>query len=97
VQETGSTVVGTLEGVLTSTSPTFSETLSYSGLGILTAAPTRLDDGRLAVVSREGLVSVLGGIPSKRQWQLAGESIASAAASCKHLFVATTNEFLTMT
>ena len=93
VRANGYTVVGTGEGVLTSTSPGFTEAVISSGLGILTAAPTRLDDGRLVVVSREGLLSVIGGT----LWQvlLGGESIASAAASCTHLFVASTNEFVT--
>jgi hypothetical protein len=90
----GDTLTGTLDGYLTRTSATnFLESINGSGLGALTAAPTRLSDGGLVVVSREGSMTVIRG--HRTQIQLAGESIASAAASCNHIFVATTNDFET--
>jgi hypothetical protein len=61
-------------------------------------------DGRLVVIADSGLMSVISGVGptldthSTRvtfQSQLNGESIASAAASCTHLFVASRNEFVT--
>src|SRR5262249_36213984 len=73
-------------------------------IGEITAAPTRLFDGRLVVIDRGGLMSVVtligthvtrNGTKITAQSRLNGESIASAAASCTHLFVASRNEFAT--
>jgi hypothetical protein len=66
-----------------------------SGFDSITAAPTQLSDGRLVVIDRSGLMSVLNGARITLQTRLNGESIASAAASCTHLFVASRNEFVT--
>jgi hypothetical protein len=96
VQGNGTTATGTLDGYLTFTGANFAQLPAAGGLGTLTAAPTRLADGRLVVISREGRISVLSGSTVTWQSQLGGESIASAAASCTHLFVATTNEFVTI-
>jgi outer membrane protein assembly factor BamB len=93
VRPNGDTVFGTRDGYLTVTTASLGQTVSGYGLGTLTAAPTRLANGRLVVVSREGTMTLLGG--SRRQVELGGESIAAAAASCNHVFVATTNEFAT--
>jgi hypothetical protein len=93
VRPNGDTLTGTRDGYLTVTTANFGQLVIGSGLGALTAAPTRLADGRILVVSREGTMSVLGGY--RREIQLTGESIASAAASCNHVFVATTNELAT--
>jgi hypothetical protein len=90
----GDTLTGTHDGYLTRTSPSFGQSNAISGLGTLTAAPTRLSDGGLVVVSREGTMTVQRGHRTQRQ--LAGESIASAAASCNHIFVSTTNSFETL-
>jgi hypothetical protein len=74
------------------------------GIGEITATPTRLFDGRLVVIARSGLMSVVSGVGSgisrtgtrvTLQSQLNGGSIASAAASCTHLFVASENELVT--
>ena len=95
VQGNGNTVTGTLDGYLTFTARNFDQLPAVGGLGTLTAAPTRLADGRLVVISREGRMSVLSGGDIIAQSQLAGPSIASAAASCTHLFVSTSDEFVT--
>jgi hypothetical protein len=77
--------------------------LYMPGIGEITAAPTRLFDGRLVVIDNDGLMSVISGVgpeisrTSTRvtlQTRLNGRSIASAAASCTHLFVASENEFV---
>jgi hypothetical protein len=78
--------------------------LYVAGIGEITAAPTRLLDGRLVAIARQGLMSVVSGAGPTLdthttrvtfQSQLNGESIASAAASCTHLFVASQNELVT--
>jgi hypothetical protein len=94
VQGNGNTVTGTLDGYLTYTARDFAELAAVRGLGTLTAAPTRLADGRLVVISREGRISVLSGGGITWQLQLVGQSIAAAAASCTHFFVSTTDEFV---
>jgi outer membrane protein assembly factor BamB len=96
----GHTLTGTLDGHLTRTGYSFIHQVfiqlsAIGGLGTLTAAPTRLNDGRLVVIDRSGLITVLNGSSVVGQRQLAGESIASAAASCNHIFVANTNELAT--
>jgi hypothetical protein len=93
VRPNGDTITGTKDGYLTITTATFGQAVSGYGLGTLTAAPTRLANGKLVVVSREGTMTLLGGY--RRQVQLGGESIAAAAASCNHVFVASTNELAT--
>jgi hypothetical protein len=96
----GTTLTGTLDGYLTRTtySPRFQDYVELSaigGLGSLTASPTRLKDGPLVVIDRNGVMTVLSGITVLRHSQLGETSIASAAASCDHFFVATTNHFTT--
>jgi hypothetical protein len=61
VLSNGNTVVGTADGYLTYTAPNFVQLAACcsSRLGFLTAPPTRLADGRLAVISREGRMSLL--------------------------------------
>lgn len=86
----GTAVLGSQGGVVTQFGPTLADFTSVSGLGVLTAPPTRMKDGNLIIVSREGKVSKPGG-PS---WQPGGESIA-AAASCTHVFVSTTEGLFT--
>jgi len=54
-----------------------------------------MNDGRLVVIERNGKMSVINLHSVVLQQQLNGESIASAAASCTHLFVSTTNELVT--
>jgi hypothetical protein len=59
------------------------------------AAPTRMADGRVALVEGNGHVAILkDGNPSSSM-QGAGPSIASAAASLSHLFVAGKDGFVT--
>ena len=65
------------------------------GFYTLTAGPTLLADGRLVVISRYGTLFVLNGRALVMQDTLNGASIASAAASCSHLFVSSENEFRT--
>lgn len=61
----------------------------------ITAAPTRMADGRLAVIGRNGQVSIVSNHSEVLWLPLNGPSIASAAASCTHLFVSSTNELVT--
>lgn len=89
----GSTVVGNLQGNLIKTGPNLAELPWASGLGTLTAAPTRLSDGSLAIVSRQGTVTRIGLSVSKHT--PGGQSIVSAAASCTHVFVSTTDGLFT--
>jgi hypothetical protein len=63
--------------------------------GLITAAPTRMAGGRLVTIERSGNMSVINGTAVVMQQPLNGQSIASAAASCNHLFVASTNELVT--
>jgi hypothetical protein len=61
----------------------------------IVAAPTVTPNGRIAVVSNSGwLTTVLSGNLEKQEWHN-GRSIASAASSCTHLFVAAENELIT--
>lgn len=95
VRTDGMTVVGTLEGYLTHTAANLREGLLVSGFGPLTAAPTRHRDGSLLVVSRDGYVTkIKGGVRSWLQYP-GGSSIASAASSCTHVYVSTTDAFAT--
>jgi hypothetical protein len=71
------------------------ENTSVGAWGPITAAATRMNSGRLVVISRSGTMAVLNGHSLVQQQQLNGESIASAAASCTHLFVSSTNELVT--
>ena len=59
------------------------------------ASPTRMADGRVAVVAASGKVSVLRGADAVSSVQALGKSAASAAASRTHLFVSAVNGFAT--
>jgi outer membrane protein assembly factor BamB len=83
--------VGTSDGVLKFERANF----SVPGWGDITAAPTRMFDGRLAVVARFGKLFLMKGYAVALQQPLDGDSIASAAASCTHLFVSSDNELVT--
>jgi hypothetical protein len=61
----------------------------------ITPAPTRLADGRFVTIARNGNLAVSEGHSFVLQQRLNGESIASAAASCTHLFVSSTRELVT--
>jgi hypothetical protein len=61
----------------------------------ITPAPTRMADGRLVTIARNGNLAVSEGHSLVLQQRLNGESIASAAASCTHLFVSSTRELVT--
>jgi len=92
----GTTLTGTRDGYLTRTSYSphlrnYVQLSAISGLGDRTAAPTRLKDGRLVVITASGKMTVLNGVSAVKQSQLGEGSIASAAASCGHFFVATTD------
>jgi hypothetical protein len=55
------------------------------------AAPTALGNSRFALVHRFGGVTVMRGASVEKSVSLNGESIASAAASRKHIYVSTVN------
>ncbi len=59
------------------------------------AAPTRLPDGRIAVVGNFGKVTIVSGAQVATTLQAPGRSIASAAASRTHLFVSAEDGFVT--
>ena len=67
---------------------------SFPGFGPIRATPTRMADGRLVVIDIFGTMSVLIGATDSTTIQLNGETIAGAAASCTHLYVPTTKEFV---
>jgi hypothetical protein len=71
------------------------ENFFIAGFGSITAAPTRLNDGRLVVIDQFGGMSLINSHSVVLQTRLNGSSIASAAASCTHLFVSTTDELVT--
>ncbi|MET0986538.1 MAG: hypothetical protein ABW034_14145 [Steroidobacteraceae bacterium] len=91
----GHTAVGDDRGTLSFLGPNGIAVNPIKNLGAITAAPTRLNDGRLAVVSRPGYLSMIRNYGVESITKLNGESIAAAAASCTHLFVATTDELVT--
>ena len=91
-------------GRLTFASPAAPPLPDIGPLSRIAAAPTRLADGRLAVVEFVGDMIVFPtailntgntGTPVVSRIPLKGESIASAAASCTHLFVASGGAFTT--
>jgi hypothetical protein len=59
------------------------------------AAPTRMADGKVAIVGRGRALTILNGKNAERTLPLPGESLVSAAASRTHLFVSTAGSFLT--
>jgi hypothetical protein len=71
--------------------------LGTGDLGIITAAPTRLADGRLVAIERFGRMTAffVGGNTMSAPISLVGQSIASAAASCNYLYVASVGAFTT--
>jgi hypothetical protein len=106
----GHTVTSGDNGTLDFTGPNLTALASTVYLGPVTAAPTRMANGNLAVIGRwaesaypdgshqqtsavMSLLTPVGHVIS--QTALNGASIASAAASCTHLYVATTNELAT--
>jgi outer membrane protein assembly factor BamB len=59
------------------------------------AAPTRLGNGLIAAIQLPGTMTVLRANRITKFLNLRGESIAAAAASCTHLFVASVDAFTT--
>jgi hypothetical protein len=59
------------------------------------AAPTRLGNGLIAAIQLPGTATVLRANHITKFLNLKGESIAAAAASCTHLFVASVDAFTT--
>jgi len=60
------------------------------------AAPTRMADGRIAIVGFNRILTILpNGSGPGNSLELPGQSIVSAAASRNHLFVATAGSFIT--
>jgi hypothetical protein len=84
--------VGTSDGVLKFERDS---NFTVSGWGAITAATTRMADGRLAVIGRYGTLFLMSGHSVSFQQTLNGYSVASAAASCTHLFVSSTEELVT--
>jgi hypothetical protein len=96
----GKSVVGTCEteGAVVFSGPSAAPAKPVS-LGCVLAAPTRLRDDRFAVVLANGGFAVLRhtsqGYGYLQKIALAGQSIASAAASRTHLFISTTSALYT--
>jgi hypothetical protein len=63
----------------------------------IAAAPTHLPDGKFAVIQLPGSMAVFRDKTNTifGRFKLSGESIASAAASCTHVFVASDDAFTT--
>lgn len=70
-------------------------TAFINGVGLSYAAPTRLPDGRIALVGTHGQVTIVSGTQIAAKLQAPGRSIASAAASRTHLYVAAEDGFVT--
>jgi hypothetical protein len=83
-------VVGTADGYVKFER----ESIVLSGYYPISATPTRLADGRIAIVSGNW-ISVLNDGTVALETQLNGRTIASVASSCNHLFAASENEFVT--
>ena len=75
--------------------PDRDRTAFIDGAGLSYAAPTRLPDGRIAVVGTFGAVAIVSGTQVAAVLQAPGRSIASAAASRTHLFVSAEDGFVT--
>ena len=65
------------------------------GRQMVYATPTRMADGRVALVGVYGQLTVLQGDQIDAEIQMPGGSVVSAAASRTHLFVSTSDAFLT--
>jgi len=94
VEPNGRITVGTLDGFLATTGTNLVESFTDTGVLTLTAAPTRHKAGGLLVVGRNGYVVKSGGGLAWRK-QLEGPSIASAVATCTHVYINTTDGFYT--
>lgn len=65
------------------------------GRQMVYGTPTRMADGRVALVGVYGQLTVLQGDQVAAEIQMPGGSVVSAAASRSHLFVSTSDAFLT--
>jgi hypothetical protein len=93
----GSTVTGMRTGFLWKTRPDLEEGPRIVTAGMLTATPTLHKDGNsFMTVSRDGAVHKVTGLSPVTQILTGGRSIASAASSCTHVFVATTSGVMTL-
>jgi hypothetical protein len=98
----GHIVMGTqdgngVKGRLTFAGPSAPPLADRKNLSGIAAAPTQLQDGKVVVVQVPGDVAVFRASANTifGRFKLGSESIASAAASCTHLFVATHDAFTT--
>lgn len=97
------TVIGTADGKLVFAGPSAVVLPPVAPLRRIWAAPTRTGDGRLVVVDRgpstpyahSGAFAVLNQNQVVMVTALPNQSMASAAASRNHVFIATTGAFLT--
>jgi hypothetical protein len=96
VLPTGTSLVGTADGAIVFGGPSGTSVPTITGLGPVHAAPTRLADGRVAVVQTNGRVAVLRDQALEKNVKLTGETLVPAAASRTHLFVSTTDAFYTL-
>lgn len=82
---------------LTFAGPNFAPLADSTGnLGVVAAAPTRMPDGRLIAIERDGgLAAFSGGNMLSAHINLVGQSIASAASSCNYLYVASAGALAT--
>jgi hypothetical protein len=74
--------------------PNLNKLAPVTGLGAISATPTRLADGRVALIGQRQLV-VLDGRNVVKKLPFDGFSFASAAASRTHLFVSTSDALYT--
>ena len=90
VRPNGETLTGTRDGYLTVTAPNFAQYVIATDLGTLTAAPTRLANGGLVVVSREGIMTVIrgyllsGSIPTERRIHRVGCRVLQSRVRRQH-------------
>ena len=88
------TYTGTGGGGVVFSGPNMNKLAPVTGLQAIWATPTRLADGRTALIQRTQMV-VLDGRNVVKKLPLAGYSNASAAASRTHLFVSATDAIQT--
>jgi hypothetical protein len=96
----GHIVLGTKDGDgpggrVTFTGPSVPPMADVQAMLEIAAAPTRLANGLIAAVQLPGKMAVLRNNRFFGRFTLIGPSIASAAASCTHLFVASVGAFTT--
>jgi hypothetical protein len=78
------------------TGPNFNKVAPIKGIGPIVATPTRLADGRVLLLSRDGKLTVLENNKAGTSGNLPGQSAVSPVASQTHVFVSMHDAFITL-